>query len=249
MPYKKFHLYLPVGENFNLEKSIRIFNRFLDGLENNDIEYPNFNHYPKPQNHLTFRAEMNDVTYETATHIAETLRDEHEIHRFERGEANPPPYVKSAHELASRWAIEINNNRVHYTQEIQKPIGFLMYFFKFSLEKIGYDFYITWDIEREYLGEVNQHKARIETIVNSCEGYLNEKKEDFKNPDFLERFIHLFMNCTLIQGILIKKSYIEIENNQQRVREFYLPCEDEFWRHFTIANSLKWISKSISDGD
>lgn len=132
MPYKKFHLYLTSGENFNIEKSIRLFNRFLDGLADSNIEYPNYNHYTdSPNNRITFRADMSNEAFTEATHIAEALRSESEIHHFTSGEANPPIFVKAAHELASRCIHEFFNNREIFREEIRRDaLWFLMNFFK-----------------------------------------------------------------------------------------------------------------------
>lgn len=228
MPYKKFHLYLPAEENFHIEKSIRIYSRFLDGLANNDIEYPNYNHYTEdPNNRITFRADMSNETFTAATQIAEALRDEHEIHHFTPDEANPPIYVKSAHELASRCALAFYNNRDSFIPEINRDaLWFTMNFFKLSIERIGYDFYITWDLKRHYQGEGNkEHRKRLETLVNSCEGHLVAKRKFFQNPDFIERFVHLFFNCLLVD------------------------FEKQFWQHLSRINTIKSLGETFKEND
>jgi hypothetical protein len=228
MPYKKFHLYLASGENFNIEKSIRIFNRFLDGLENSNIEYPNYNHYTEiPNNRITFRADMSNEAFIEATQIAEALQIDHEISHFSPSEANPPIFVKAAHELASKCVLELFNNRISFREEMNRDsLWCLMNFFKKLLEKIDYELYITWDIERHYLGGENRvHRERIVTLANSCEDYIVAKRELFTNPDFFERFIHLFFNCSLIN------------------------FEKQFWQYLSRFKTIESLSESFKDND
>ncbi len=244
MPYKKFHLYLPAGEQLSFEKSIRIFKTFLDGLANNNIEYPNFNNHSEKNNQITFRADMDSPAYQAATRIAKELMENGTIIGYRRAKKNPAIYVKVALELASKFAKEIyDNNFDAFNQEIKRNIiGFMFYFFlKLCLANIDYNLYISWDIERNYLDAENrEHRERIESIVYTCEDLIRSNREHFTNPDFIERFIYLFMNCTLIGSLVVKQGATKAGD------EVYVLFEPVFWMHFSRINTLQSISNSIN---
>ena len=153
-------------------------------------------------------------------------------------------HVKAAHELASKLVKVIYDNyrQDFYDEFNRKPINSIFYLFKLILSKIDFDLYITWDLEREYLGDNNIHRNRIVPIVNACEDIIIANRLYFSNPDFIERFIHLFFNCMLLGSVYI------LGNTTKNGEKVFSSFETVFWKHFNKHNALQSISNSINGG-
>lgn len=245
MRYRKFHLYLSTGVPLSIQKSFELFNLFLNRLSNNNIAYPNFNNYSGPNNRVTIRADMDYDATQIGTSLVKEFMQDGRIIGYKIKQTTTETYIKAAHELASKIAREIFNNHLNnYNDEIQRgdfPNGllyFMMYFIKSILKKIGYTLYISWDIERHYLGSShNINRTRVLSIADSCEDLIINNRVNFSNPDFFERFIHLFMNCMLITEVKIK----------QGDREGWFNVENSFWSHMSRVNTIKTICTSIDN--
>lgn len=74
-------------------------------------------------------------------------------------------------------------------------------------------------------------KDRIEKFVDVCKQFFPNDKDIYSNPQFIERFIHLFLNCS--QLLLKPSMYIQNFN-----------FEMEFFHFFTQLNDLDTVALS-----
>jgi len=98
------------------------------------------------------------------------------------------------------------------------------------LEEIGYTIKIIDDFQNIYLNN-NELKERIEKIVDICKQFFPNDKDIYPNPQFIERFIHLFLNCS--QLLSKPSTYIQ-----------KIPFEVEFFHFFTQLNDLNTVALS-----
>ena len=70
---------------------------------------------------------------------------------------------------------------------------------------------------------VRKSIKKIDNLVQACLQYAPSQSNVYLEPDFLERFLHLFLNCALLQR-----------------GDF----EKEFWRIFTLSYTVDKVSKT-----
>jgi len=223
MTYHKLHLYIKPNEkkkklirnyfkrNHNtttgkdahtLRKTMAIWNTFKKHLECIDIKWANFSHYNN--NRLTVRFESknecDNATLELMLlRVAGILTSTGYITSYELTEASPPEFVKAGHEIATKLAYEIWRDNTLDKELQNKDIRFIIYFVNGMFKHLyGNDLFL-WDEMRKYTEkETNDIDYYIEEIYDNV---LNkEYKEYYNNPDFMERVIHLIMNCLLCQN-------------------------------------------------
>lgn len=221
---------MPQGHRFNPNNTTEIFLRFKEGLKIFDIEYLNFNHYEENGSHkITIRFDLpNEKAKERAEGIADSLRKESLIDSFEMEEGNPPKNVKSAHELASQIALKLYSSS-EFVEEVRgKKSQFVLYFLKVSFEKMGFRLYVPWSSIMDYYDNQELDK-KVVKITSLCIDDLKSKKQEFKDPDFFERFIHLLLNCSFINGF---------DDDGEKL-------EKQLWSKLVVASAYKHICDNL----
>lgn len=243
MVYKKINMFVEPTKPFDLKVTVSIFNSFLNNLKEYNLGKANFNHYS--QNRITVRFDFEKSEVETkAIEIANNLVQDNKIIKYDPPEeANPPEYVTVAHMLASQCAVELSKHNEFFEEKQNRPLQFFMYFLKLLFERLGYPFYCTWDLVRKYKENIQLHE-KVEELAKHCENFFSLYKTYFENPDFIERFIHLLMNCTLMQSILFKAHTCYLQQ-ADGVKEMHIydDFETKFWSQLANASALKKISE------
>lgn len=245
MVYKKFHLYLEDGKEFDLEKSVSIFRQFLDSIDEEERQRPNFNHYTKKINNqiekrITIRFDFEEnETEKQAVEVAESLVGNGYINRYTKEEGQQLEYIKIAHELASWCVVEFSSDTdfldMHkkiFRGQID-PLKFFNSLLYLLFNALGFEPYFTWEQIAKF-----QNSDVFNRVISKCMLKLQIHQKEFSNPDFLERFIHLLLNCLLLQ--------IPINSSLFGTPE---PLETIFWIEFNKAQSLKTFSSIKKMGE
>lgn len=249
MTYHKLHLYIKPYEKkkrlrdyfdsnhstiakkdaHTLRKTMAIWNTFQKHLEGIDIKWANFSHYDN--NRLTVRfeskKECDNATLELMLiRVADIIKSTGNITRYELTDANPPEFVKAGHEIATNLAYEIWVDNTLDTELRNRDIRFIIYFVNGMFKHLyGKDLFL-WDEMRKY----------TEKLTNDIDYYMEEIYDDvldnkyeeyYNNPDFMERVIHLIMNCLLCQNWCSTSQYGSMTQ------------EGFFWLLFNRAMNLR----------
>lgn len=219
MTYKKITLFL---KEFDLKLSSTIFNKFISEIDKKDVRYPNFNHYYDPNKgdvipKIRVRFEfLKEGVDRVGIKIAKKLKDESFIVDFSEWEKidNIEDWKKFAHELTSRFSIVLIDNNDYYNLIHNKPPYFILSFmvtFTYLFFKTFADVEIQFDDQLLKPFSTGSLNSTLNEYVDKCIELSKSNIEPFKNPKFIERFIHLFFNCILVGGIPFKN--IDLENH------------------------------------
>lgn len=225
MVYTRVHMYLYPWQRFFLPHSVDNFQKFIYGMKKYGVKYLNFNHYTEEDRSLRFtvRFESKDKkAKEKGEEIAGDLIKKNFIKNYKIDEEKIADNIKAAHEFASMCVVELVKN-AEFVEEYQKrTFPFTLYFIKLVLEKMGFELYVHWDKIKPYTNRKDLHN-RVDKFTENCMNYAPTKEDIITNPDFLERFIHLFLNCALLQ-----------------IGDF----EPRVWKALLFSNTLSAISKT-----
>lgn len=205
MTYIAIHLKLNDGDDFSHKKSIEIYNLFYEKLKDFDIKFFNFNNYDRTENgklicrEVTIRYEYDDPKPDEIAHeIAENLKKKGEFQDYRTNRQLVTDHVKFAHEFASKCFIEMIKHNIYFQEMKKRPIKYLSYYFKYILTELGYNFIIETQYIDAYLND-DKLKNEVEEIFKNCLKFAPTNEDVYTDPEFLERFIHLFHNCALLQ--------------------------------------------------
>lgn len=109
---------------------------------------------------------------------------------------NEPSFVVKAHEIATNCAIEFKEqldlNDLTYQKLMGNPDEFMWIFAVSLLKHSRFNPYVAWTYLRSSI------PTDIDDIANVCSQILLNAIGNLRpKPDFVERFIHAFFNCTI----------------------------------------------------
>lgn len=109
-----------------------------------------------------------------------------------------PEFVVDAHEASTKCAIEFVDTLVRspeFADSLQKqPFEFMLYLVSQILQGMGLRPHIAWTYLR------NPPPAGMDDLSRRCSEIATEfynRQTPERKPDFLERFLHTFFNCTI----------------------------------------------------
>lgn len=187
----------------SLVTPIDIFSSFIEALGDNTTG-SNFNKYYDPQRgiihpQIEVRANVQNETKarEVILRVARNLKEQNRIRHYEE-QLRPwiePLFVVKAHELGAVCIIEFKDQLLK-TPKLLKAFetdrgNFLFEFVYVLLGQLEFRPFITWSIKRNF----PIPESDLIQIASSCARLYHKQTQDFELPDFLERFIHSFLNC------------------------------------------------------
>jgi hypothetical protein len=203
MTYLSIELEFNSPEQLNdLAIPIDTFRSFIKALGRNIVG--NFNKYYAPEQgfvhpQIAVRVNVdNEIkAQKVILKIARNLKEQGKIRHYnkELEPWNEPPFVVKAHELGTACAIEFKDQLRKNSKLIEtfrtNRVNFLFEFVYVLLKQLQFEPFITWDIKRNFpLPESN-----LLGIAAPCAQIYRQRSQDFESPDFLERFVHAFLNC------------------------------------------------------
>lgn len=196
----EFHT--PVQLN-DLAIPIDTFRSFIEALGSN-VRGGNFNKYYDPGQGVTHpqiavRADVdNEIeAQEVILNVAHNLKEQEKIRHYDKqlGRWSEPPFVVKAHELGTTCAIEfkdqiLKNSKLVETFKNNRG-NFLFEFVYVLLRQLEFQLFITWDRRRLFPFP----ERDLTQVIAPCVQTYRQQSQGFESPDFLERFIHAFLNC------------------------------------------------------
>ena len=233
MAYKFFKVeFHSVQELFDLKNPIEIFKLFVDNVGANRIRGYNFNKYYDPNHgiihpHIDIRMNFIYVEQRRAwteiQRVAQQLLASNDIRSWSsRLEPwNEPAFVVKAHETGTKCAFEfkeqLDSNNQTYRRLVENPDDFMWLFAVSLLKHSGFRPYIAWTYLRSSI------PTDIDRIANTCcQILLNAIGNRRPKPDFLERFLHTFFNCTtsseqkLVNLLIASDAYRKLADSWRR---------------------------------
>jgi len=246
MVYKYLSVWFAKAEDlFSLGKPIDVFMQFKEALGDTIIganfnKYSDGNTYFKIDVRFGFDDSNKNTIIEKISQIAEKLEKEENITCDKELKIwIEPDFVVKAHELGSFFAIEFKKwleQEDNINQKIQDPskkANLSTQLIYLMLKECDFNIHIIWSILREsplYEKDKLAHDERIIKFVKNHAVKLKEGLEKFDTnviPDFLERFLHTFFNCTqtiqdnseqaFINNVIVSSVYsklIELKGNR-----------------------------------
>jgi len=188
---------------FDLTLPIAVFKEATEALDD-VIVGCNFNKYcedprdPRPRLSIRLNVCADEKTVASVLNrVLQKIQREERILDYDRNlkDWNEPDFVIAAHEAASECAVifseELTAKPALRSRFLDKKADFMGHFTKTMLRRAGFTPYISWTFLR------SKPPEGIEELAESCVPPLSRTICDVKmNPDFLERFVHCFFNCT-----------------------------------------------------
>jgi len=207
MTYKVFEVeFEDPGTLFDLNEPIGIFKAFVSAVEPTNLVGSNFNKYWDPQHdiyhphmsiRLNLRSDEESVMHEISG-VGQGLLTRSEIRHFRpiREPWSEPDFVIKAHETATACAVkfkeELDTRHELYANLTRDPLKHMGHFIRLMLQHAGFNVYIAWTFLRE------APPNGINEIARSCASILSQSIGSQRpKPDFIERFLHCFFNCTI----------------------------------------------------
>ena len=221
-------------EMHELERSINIYMKLLGKVEEHcKLKWSNFNNYNEGRVTVRFESkyEKDDGFLKLLIKdVADELVDDNTIGSWKVDTAKVPEFVKAGHQIGTDLAIEFYNSDVYEKLE-DKGVKLLVYFVNKLFQRLGYkDDWFLWDELRPYSQiETEELDEELDNIIKSSINIRRYKKY-LKDPSFLERALHLFMNCILFQSPIITYHWGMISQ------------EAQFWILFNRAGNLRNIT-------
>lgn len=217
MTYKYFEIeFHRVKELFDLEKPIEVFGIFMGALGEN-IQGAHFNKYyepphnPHPRIAVRLDFEDEDIVREIVLRVAKELEEREEIRYYDKElkDCVEPDFVLRAHEIGTACALELKNwmaeNQDVYRSfrtDPRRKAGFMTQLISLLLEQTGLQATVAWSILREsptYEKDELRDEERVVNLARTCAIECREGLKELEKrlmPDFLERLVHAFYNCT-----------------------------------------------------
>jgi hypothetical protein len=192
--------------------------KYVDGLRDHISGY-NFNKYYQPPSSphpsISIRFNVTELDLEsvkqTVLDLSKKLLENGEIRSYDKQLSawDEPEFVVKAHELGTLCAVEFKNRMERNDELYQKfrtnPVEFMVYFAYIILRSIGFDVKIIWSLLR--FSPIRE--SEVTEIASSCSEIFHGKLGDNEvSPDFMERFVHAFFNCTYSQAKSVFKNWI-----------------------------------------
>ena len=220
-----------LGDFGALVVPIDVFRCFVEALGENLIA-ANFNKYYDPQRgmvHPQIAVRVNVKNKVKAKEIlvkaAESLREQGKIRHYgERPSPwNEPAFVVKAHELGTQCVLQFRDQlsrNSFLVEAFNSNRGNLLFEFIYVLlMRLGFQPFITWDLKRNFPLPEND----LVEIAESCAQIYRQQAQGLESPDFVERFIHAFLNCAgqeaeriFLNAILRSECYRLIFDSTQR---------------------------------
>lgn len=231
MTYLSTDIEFDTLQQFNdLAIPIDTFRSFVEALGSN-VRAGNFNKYYDPAQGITHpqiavRVDVdNEIgAQEVILKVARNLKEQGKIrHYYEQlSPWSEPPFVVKAHELGTACAIAfkdqiLKNSKLVETFKNNRG-NFLFEFVYMLLKQLEFQPFITWDRRRIFpLPESN-----LTEVIAPCAQTYRRQSQGFESPDFLERFIHAFLNCVgqeaetiFLTAVLSSQAYKLIFNSRR----------------------------------
>jgi hypothetical protein len=188
-----------------LNGPIEIVRTVVAAIQSRNLQGYNFNRYYDPQHGVTkpridLRFRVSDAD-EVLEPVRRCLREFVSAGRIVSFSNEPrtwiePDFVFEAHEMATRCAIlfvdEVTHNQVLLHALADNNGEFMLHFLRRLFELIGVESYVAWTYLRRPAPE------GLEEVVQRCAGPLGDSfRHQTRRADYLERFVHLFLNCTV----------------------------------------------------
>lgn len=230
MGYKQFEVeFHAVEELFDLKKSIEIFQQFVNAVGTRQVGN-NFNKYYDPNRrvvhpYIAVRMNLTDEqgAWREIQRIANQLINSNQIRWYSSQLTDwiEPPFVVKAHETGTKCAIvfkeQIDLNNRAYSNLRRDPDNFMWLFAVSLLRHSGFRPDIAWTYLRTSI------PTEIDRMANTCSQFLiNAIGSQRPHPDFVERFLHTFFNCTigseqrLIGNLTVSNTYRRLADSWQR---------------------------------
>jgi hypothetical protein len=202
MTYKFFNVQItPIQNNSDLlRRPIEIYKSFIETADNR-ITSSNFNRYGLPQNlrlEIRFNVTEEQNLVADLQEIADTAMVNGQLQPFvvELQNWPEPPFVVKAHETATSCAVlfreGLDANPQSNTDILQNIEDTMWQFMIQLLRTAGFNPNIIWGYLRQPIPQY------LVNLAETCSEPLIEAITDYEvTPDFLERFVHCFYNCTL----------------------------------------------------
>lgn len=224
MVYKKMDLFLNKEDFYNQIKSIEIAEEIPSKIKEG-LEGWNFNKYSRKKKFtkITVRFDFRDgEKQKKAQALAEKLKERGVIESYSELEKwEEPEFVIKAHEIITNYAIEFkkmakkpNIKRIlefrnYEGYKVQHIISLFYCLIASLLKNLGFEQGVIWAYKRHI--ENAPSPIQYEEIREMTREWVKESdKKRVKNidknnlPSFVERFTHLFFNCTGFQ--VVKKT-------------------------------------------
>lgn len=205
MPYKLFNIRLgrmPNPRDY-LNEPIEIYKAFIKRAGTR-ISSSNFNKYGEntqpPNLRIEIRLDINNQRALVASlqQVTNRLSSSNRIQltRVVFEDWNPPDFVIEAHETATKCAVAFKEEIDAHQQTLANLLGniddFMWKFMIAVLRGAGFEPRIIWGILRDPIPN------EITSLADACSPILRESITNFPlTPDYLERFVHCFYNCTI----------------------------------------------------
>lgn len=241
--YWKLHLYIKQSfkekylnkePNYDrLEEVINVYKFICQNLPE-DRKFTNFSNYNEGRLTIRFEGEFSEEGFEDLIlkyiESCEDFGNLPDLVDWQLASVKQHDFVKAGHELATELSLGIFNNLIT-SRELKgnKQLIFLIRFTHELMKKMCGNSPFVWD-ELRYYENNPQIKVQIKDIIDSIDW---KKYVDYiDNPSFLERVLHLLMNCLFLQ---------------HPIKDFYfgkISLEAKFWYLFNRGSALRSVTKT-----
>jgi len=235
--YWKLHLYIKQSfkekylnkepKHDRLEEVINVYKFICQNLPE-DRKFTNFSNYNEGRLTIRFEGEFSEEDFEDLIlkyiESCEDFGNLPDLVDWQLASVKQHDFVKAGHELATELSLGIFNNLIT-SRELKgnKQLVFLIRFTHELMKKMCGNSPFVWD-ELRYYENNPQIKVQIKDIIDSIDW---KKYVDYINdPSFLERALHLLMNCLFLQ---------------HNIKDFYfgkISLEAKFWYLFGRGTAL-----------
>jgi hypothetical protein len=174
-------------------------------IQPHNLQGYNFNRYyaptqgiPNPRIDLRVNLTNVDEAVEPIRRCLQGLVSARKLTRFstEPRVWNEPEFVVDAHEMATacafRFVDDVMRNQALSRALSDRTVEFMLHFLRLLFESMGLQPYIAWTYLRQ------PAPAGLDQVVQRCTSPLADLfRRQTRKADFLERFVHLFLNCTV----------------------------------------------------
>lgn len=209
VPYVSFEVEFEKPQDLNdLYKPIEVLQNVLQAIPSKNLLGYNFNRYYSPNiglyhPNMDLRLNLRDLeqSRDSIKKALQNLVDKGVIRHFGR-EPRPwdePQFVKEAHEASTKCAI-IFVDRLRIEPSLMEslrsePLKFMTNFVHLLLKSMGLPSLVAWT----YLRTTPPDEVR--NLAQACGATVSDCfKSQTGKADFLERFLHTFFNCTLMEA-------------------------------------------------
>jgi len=189
---------------YELIGPIEVLRVVLGVIDQSNLRGYNFNRYYDPNQNLphpTIALRLNldnpDQSIQAIHDALQRLVQEGKI-RFFRLAPQPwqePQFVVDAHEASTKCAMEfvdrITRDPALLRSLKEQPLEFMGHFVRALLQSMGLNAFITWANLR------SPPPVGVDNLARACSAFVALNNQERK-ADFLERFLHTFLNCTII---------------------------------------------------